>query len=80
MNAFGAGDVKLIASIAAFTKLSQFINIFFYFALFGALYALTIVVKRKFFLVSNNDNSIPYAVPIFFGVVGFFIFGEILYV
>lgn len=44
MGGMGAGDVKLMATVGAFTGPERVLWIFFYSALFGGVYALGIVV------------------------------------
>lgn len=52
MGGMGAGDVKLMATVGAFTGPERVLWIFFYSALFGGVYALGIVVYSM--LVRNG--------------------------
>lgn len=76
----GGGDVKLIGAIAAYTNINEFLHISIYFSLIGGLYALYVVLKRKVMHIENNDIAIPYAVPIFLGVLAYVCLGGMTYV
>lgn len=75
----GAGDVKLIASIAGYVGVKGIIAISVYFSVAGAIYAALILIQAKFRQSELNDSKgIPYAVPIFVGVCLYAFTGELI--
>lgn len=62
----GAGDVKLLSVVGAHTGWPYVLSVVPLIALIGGLVALAVIYYNRQFL---TDHKLPYAVPIFFGVL-----------
>jgi prepilin peptidase CpaA len=62
----GAGDVKLLSVVGAHTGWLYVLTVVPFIALIGGLVALAVIYYNRQFL---TDHKLPYAVPIFFGVL-----------
>ena len=61
LNAFGGGDVKLIASLGAVMGFADLIGVLFYIAIFGGVLALAARIRR--------EREIAYAPAIALGLL-----------
>lgn len=67
LNAFKAGDAKLLCVVGIFLGWKQFLNCFLEMILLGAVFAIIILIYKK--LKKKSNVFFPFSIPIALGCI-----------